>query len=71
MHRLRVLWGELCGYGEPYGRDWISRAQACHDLIRGAIVTDSKGCHVSVLISESANLGLANARAAVQPYAVR
>ena len=71
LYKARLLWGELKGAGWRHGRDWVTRADACVRSVTGALITDSRGSYDSVVRSESANLGMSSARAAVQAYAIK
>ena len=49
----------------------MARSLAATNAIKGLLVTDSKGVYDAVHRNESGILGLSNARAAVQAYAVK
>ena len=70
-YRIRILWGEILGLAWKHGRDWVARSLAATNAIKGLLVTDSKGVYDAVHRNESGILGLSNARAAVQAYAVK
>ena len=69
--KLRVLWSEMCGFGQEHGRRWCERARTATRRVKGVLIVDSKGAYDSVTKSESANLGLANSRVAVRAYAIK
>ena len=71
IHEAEVLWGEQNSVGAQYDNDWAARAAACHQATAGCLITDSRGGCDSVMLNESANLGLASARSAVQAYALK
>ena len=62
---------ELPGYGYQAGENLVERARLTTSQVSGIIVTDSKGAYDACTHSEASLLGLSNARAAVQAYAVR
>ena len=66
LFRVRLLWGEIHGTGLPHTFDFISRVEAASDAIDGILATDSKGGYDAIMKNDSPNLGLANARSAVQ-----
>ena len=71
LYKMRILMGELCSFGIPFGRDWDSRVDACHRAIHGCVITDSRGGYDSVTLNESANLSLSSSRSAVQAFSLK
>ena len=49
----------------------MAQAAACHRATAGCLITVGRGGYDSVMLNESANLGLASARSAVQAYALK
>ena len=71
LFRVRLLWSELNGLGVPFPFDFVKRVEVCSASVEGILATDSKGGYDSVEKNESPNLGLSNAKAAIQSFSLK
>ena len=69
--RTRFLWAELNGATVERSADFLATALAVVRSVPGVVGTDSKGGYDAVTRHEGANLGLSNARAAIQGHQVK
>merc|ERR1711951_227799 len=67
---MRLLWAEFHG-AQADDNDYYRRANNEVRCVPGVLCTDSKGGYDAIHLNESANLGLTNARAAVQAYQLK
>ena len=77
-YRARLMWAEFNGAGAsriapPMARpkDWVTQINQIVNMVTGVTATDSKGGYDAIEIQESAGLGMASGRTAVEALALK
>jgi hypothetical protein len=69
--RARLIWAELNGATCEHGNDFLKAGEEAVRAVPGIVGTDSKGGYDAVTREEGPNLGLSNARAAIQGHQLK
>ena len=69
--RPRLTWAELNGATGEKGHDFLKAAEEAASHVPGILGTDSKGGCDAVVRHEGPDLGLSNARAAIQGHQLK
>jgi hypothetical protein len=69
--RTRLIWAELNGATADRQGDYLAAAESAVRAVHGIVGTDSKGGYDAVTREEGPNLGLSNARAAIQGHQLK
>ena len=69
--KTRLIWAELNGATVKKGHDFLKAAEEAASHVPGILGTDSKGGYDAVVRHEGPDLGLSNARAAIQGHQLK
>ena len=69
--KTRLIWAELHGATVDKGHDFLKGAEDAASHVPGILGTDSKGGYDAVVRHEGPDLGLSNARAAIQGHQLK
>ncbi|OLP88348.1 hypothetical protein AK812_SmicGene30332 [Symbiodinium microadriaticum] len=69
--KTRLIWAELNGATVQKGHDFLKAAEEAASHVPGILGTDSKGGYDAVVPHEGPDLGLSNARAAIQGHQLK
>ncbi|CAE7387909.1 unnamed protein product, partial [Symbiodinium sp. CCMP2592] len=69
--KTRLIWAELNGATVEKGHDFLKAAEEAASHVPGILGTDSKGGYDAVVRHEGPDLGLSNARAAIQGHQLK